>query len=233
MPTETKNLSLIPTLDKLLGGGLNPGSNILLYGEPLCGKKLLLMQYIYEGLRSQTPGIFVLTDFGYLEWKKRMKNSGWDIEMYEQNGMVQAIDCFSRQFEPSLKTGGNISFANGPAALSNISLHIAKIQDMIVQEFPQHRFALHSLSSLLEENDEQTFFRFLQFMTGRFRREGAISFFTLEKGMHDQKQVTMIEHLMDGIIEFENGKLRAKGIAGADESWYPYEVTLQGIKIKT
>lgn len=232
MPTEKKYMIGIPTLDGLLGGGLNPGSNILLFGEPLCGKKLILMQYIYEGLRSQTPGIFVLTDFGYQEWKNRMKNSGWDLNEYEKSGMVQAIDCFSRQFEPSLKSGGNISFANGPAALSNISLHIAKVQDMIVQEFPHHRFALHSLSSLLEENDEQTFFRFLQFMTGRFRREGAISMFTLEKGMHDSKQVKMIEHLMDGIIEFEDGKLRVRGFAGSDGKWHPYQITEQGLRVE-
>ena len=76
-----------------MGGGLPTQGNVLLFGDPLCGKKPLLMQFIYEGLKMNIPGIFVLTDFGFPEWKAMMGSSGWDTAKFEENGMLQVIDC--------------------------------------------------------------------------------------------------------------------------------------------
>ncbi len=226
----------IPTgivgLDEILGGGLPPQSNILLYGDPLSGKKPLGMQYVYEGLRMQIPGIFVLTDFSYLDWKSKMAHSGWDLEPFERTGMVQFIDCYSRQFDPSLADSGVVSYADSPAALSSISLQLARVQDQLVQSFDNHRLLFHSISSLLKETDSSTFFRFLQFMVGKFRREGATAMYTVEKGMHDEKDIKMIEHFMDGVIEFEDGKITARGLLGCRHGWQSYTVSEKGVEIR-
>ena len=222
----------VPGLDQILSGGLPPRSNILLIGEPLCGKKILAMQYIYQGLTEDTPGIFVLTDFGYADWRAKMAASGFDLSPYEQNGMVQCIDCYSRQLEPALQDEGVVSYAAGSAALSSISMHIARVQDELVKSFPTHRLAFHSLSSMLKETDSATFFRFMQFVVGKFRREGATAMYLMEKGMHDEKDVRMVEHLMDGVIEFEGGKLRIKGFGVSSETWYRYFITENGIIIR-
>lgn len=222
----------IEGLDEILGGGLPSQSNVLLYGDPMCGKKPLLMEYIYRGLESDIPGIFVLTDYGYTDWKAKMAFSGWDLTPYEKNGMVQVIDCYSRQFEPSLEDEGVVSYAENPAALSSISLHIARVQDQLIESFDSHRLAFHSLSSLLKETDSQTFFRFMQFIVGKFRREGATAMYGLERGMHDEKDVKMLEHLGDGIIEFEGGRIRVRGIPGSSDTWHNYVLTDKNIAIK-
>jgi len=222
----------VPGLDQILSGGLPPRSNILLIGEPLCGKKVLAMQYIYQGLTEDTPGIFVLTDFGYADWRDKMAASGFDLSPYEQTGMVQCIDCYSRQLEPALQDEGVVSYAAGSAALSSISMHIARVQDELIKSFPNHRLAFHSLSSVLKETDSATFFRFMQFVVGKFRREGATAMYIMEKGMHDEKDVRMVEHLMDGVIEFEGGKLRIKGFGVSSETWYRYFITDNGIIIR-
>ena len=64
------------------------------------------------------------------------------------------------------------------------------------------------------------------------RREGATAFYAMEKGMHDEKDVKMIEHLMDGVIEFEGGKISVRGLPGASATWHDYEVTDHGIEVK-
>ena len=69
----------IKSLDEILGGGLPMAGNVLLDGDPLCGKKPLMMQFVWEGLRMNIPGIFVLTDYGFAEWKTMMESSGWKI----------------------------------------------------------------------------------------------------------------------------------------------------------
>ncbi|MFH1306385.1 MAG: RAD55 family ATPase [Candidatus Micrarchaeota archaeon] len=228
------NLQKIPTnipgLDALFGGGLSPKSNILLYGEPMCGKKLLLMQFIYEGLRSNTPGIFTLTDFGYNEWKNKMQNLGWDLAPFEKNNTISIIDAYSRQFEPSIQSSEILHYVDSPSALSQISLTLTRITESIKSD--THRFSLHSLSSLLEETDEKSFYKFLQFIVGKFRKNNATAFYTMEKGMHDEKKVSMVEHLMNGVIEFEGGKIRVKGLAFANKDWHDYSVTQNGLQIK-
>ena len=128
---------LLPTgmksLDDIMGGGLPVQGNILLYGDPLCGKKPLMMQFIYEGLKMNIPGIFVLTDFGFAEWKGMMEGSGWGISQFEQNGMLQVIDCYSKQFNPSLVDEGIVTYVDGASDLSAISMQLSSLQDQIAQ----------------------------------------------------------------------------------------------------
>ncbi|PIT84205.1 hypothetical protein COU37_04630 [Candidatus Micrarchaeota archaeon CG10_big_fil_rev_8_21_14_0_10_45_29] len=226
----------IPTqisgLDSILGGGLFQGTNLLLHGSPLCGKKPLLMQFIYEGLRSDIPGVFVLTDFGYKEWKTKMASSGWDLAPFEKNGALHVIDCYSSQFEPSLQDEPHISHVPSPNALSAISLQLAKMQEKMGQNFGSYNLAFHSLSSLLEESTPSTFHHFLQFTAGKLRKSGATSIYSLELGMHDEKDVTMVEHIMDGVIEFQEGKVRIKGLEGASHNWHDYTIMPHGIEIR-
>lgn len=227
---------LLPTglksLDELLGGGLPISGNLLLYGDPLCGKKPLLMQFIYEGLRMNIPGIFVLTDYGFAEWKQMMHSSGWKIDEYEKNGLLQIVDCYSKQYDPSLVDEGIVTYVNGAEDLSAISMQLAGLQEQIVQIADNHRLGFHSLSSLLETNPHESVYRFMQFITGKFRRTGATAMYVMEKGMHDERHVRMVEHLMDGLIEFEEDKLRIRGLMGASTSWHQYEITGQGVHVK-
>jgi len=41
----------------------------------------------------------------------------------------------------------------------------------------------------------------------------------------------MVEHLMDGVIEFNDDKLRVRGMMGASDSWHKYELSDKGVKI--
>ena len=56
--------------------------------------------------------------------------------------------------------------------------------------------------------------------------------YAVEKGMHDEKDVRMLEHLMDGVVEFSEDKLHVRGLMGASPSWHQYEVGAKGIRIK-
>lgn len=226
LPTGIKNL------DDILGGGLPMQGNVMLYGDPLCGKKPLLMQFIHEGLKMNIPGILVLTDFGYQEWKGMMEASGWMLAEFEQNGMLQVIDCYSKQFSPSLVDEGIVTYVNGASDLSAISMQLSSLQEQIAQVADNHRVGFHSVSSLLETNTPESVFRFMQFISGKFRRAGCTAMYVVEKGMHDEKHVMMVEHLMDGVVEFNEDKLRVRGLMGASTSWHQYEIGANGIRIK-
>ncbi|MEM4554958.1 MAG: RAD55 family ATPase [Candidatus Anstonellaceae archaeon] len=231
MPSDLLLPTGIKNLDEILGGGLPMQSNIMLYGDPLCGKKPLLMQFVYEGLKMNIPGIFVLVDYGFEEWKSMMESSGWVLGQYEQNGLLQVIDCYSKQFDSSLEDEGIVSYLVGND-LSNISMSLSALQDQIAQIAENHRLGFHSVSSLLETNSPESVFRFMQFITGKVRRSGCTAMYVVEKGMHDEKHVRMLEHLMDGVIEFSEDKLKVRGLMGASSSYHHYEIGPNGLIIK-
>jgi KaiC/GvpD/RAD55 family RecA-like ATPase len=215
-----------------LGGGLPPAGNLLLYGDPLCGKKPLMMQFVYQGLRMNIPGIFVLTDFGFEDWRGMMAQSGWDITEFEESGLLQVVDCYSKQYNPKLVDSGIVTYVDGSSDLSAISMQLSGLQEQIAQISTNHRLGFHTVSSLLETNQPESVFRFMQFITGKFRRMGANAVYVVEKGMHDEKHVRMIEHLMDGVVEFNEDKIRVRGLMGASPYWHSYEIGADGIKIK-
>lgn len=222
----------IPSLDAIMGGGLPPQSNVLVYGEPLCGKKPLIMQYVYNGLAEGAPGIFVLTDYGIVEWANMMKQGGWNLESVKDQSLIHVVDAYSKQFEPGLEDNPNIAYVEHPSAISSLALHISSMQEGILKKSKEHRLAFHSISSLLEECEPKAVFNFLHFVTGKFRIAGATALYTMEKGMHSPAEVSMVEHLMDGIIEFEGESVKVKGLFGADGKTYAYKITPRGITIK-
>ena len=231
MPSDLVFPTGIASLDALLGGGVPTAGNILVSGDPLCGKKPLIMQFVYEGLKMNMPGIFVLTDFGFAEWKAMMASSGWATGPFESNGLLQVIDCYSKQYDPKLVDEGIVTYVDNGDDLSEISMKLSGLQEQIIQVAENYRLGFHTLSSLLETNDNESAFRFMQFISGKFRRSGATSMYVIEKGMHDDKQVRMMESLMDGVIEFSEDKVRVRGLMGSVQSWRKYEITQGGVKI--
>ena len=76
---------LLPTgssdFDRLLGGGIEEGSALLILGVPHCGKKPTLMNAAHsECCKNGRPVIFVLTDVGASAWQSMMKQGGWKCE---------------------------------------------------------------------------------------------------------------------------------------------------------
>jgi len=215
-----------------MGGGLPPQSNVLVYGEPLCGKKPLIMQYIYEGLAEGVPGIFVLTDYGVVEWANMMRQGSWNLEAVKDQGLIHFVDAYTKQFQPGLEDNPNIAYVEHPSAISSVALHISAMQEGIMKKHKEHRLAFHSISSLLEECEPKAVFNFLHYVTGKFRLAGATALYTMEKGMHSPTEVNMVEHLMDGIIEFEGESVKVRGVFGADAQIHAYKITPRGLTIK-
>lgn len=220
-------------LDIVLGGGLESPTNLLIYGSPMCGKRPLLMELLYNGMKQGIPALYLLTDFGYDDWKRMMEKTGESVDEYEKKGLVRVIDCYSKQFNLSLKDSGVVSYADSVSALSSISLKISRaVDELCEKECPlSFRVGVHSLSTLFETLPASSVFKFLQFIIGKFRNSGATVFFVMEEGMHDDKTVTMVRHLMDGVIEFEEDKLFVLGVIGADREKHNYKISSEGFEV--
>jgi archaellum biogenesis ATPase FlaH len=99
---------------------------------------------------------------------------------------------------------------------------LSDIEREFIRMSQTHRVIFNSLSTVLMYSNPQTVGRFLQVIIARVKKAGGSILLTLEEGMHDEKVIITIEHLMDAIIHVkkEEGKVlvRADGVPGA-EGW--------------
>lgn len=85
----------IPGLDEILNGGIPRRNVVLLSGGPGTGKSILSMQYIWNGLQVGEPGVYVVLEEHPVQLRLNMRNFGWDIRQYEQEGKFAIVDAFT------------------------------------------------------------------------------------------------------------------------------------------
>ena len=113
---------------------------------------------------------------------------------------------------------------------------VNEIAAEFLKDHKYYRLAFRSISTLVSYLDPNTVFRFLTPFSGRRKRERAVSFFTIDKGMHGEQEIQMIGSTMDGAIDFKvdqlNTMLAVKGICDVQSRAYVrYDASKQGISI--
>ncbi|MEM4390206.1 MAG: RAD55 family ATPase [Candidatus Micrarchaeia archaeon] len=199
----------VDALDKLLGGGIPAGASVLVYGHPLSGKRPLLMSFVYRGLKDGEPALLVLTDHSYQDWKMMMGWSGWRLEPFEKKGLVACVDASPAAFAAK-ELPPQVVRPDNPEALNALSIAITRASQALAGKGAP-RLVFSSLSTPLQKNDAPTLYRFLRFLKNKFREMGASVMYSLDIGMITEKDALMIEHLMDGVIEIGESKLRVRG----------------------
>jgi len=222
-------ISSIIGFDEIVGGGIKKGSMVLLHGPPFCGKKLLMMQFLYEQLKSSNKVIFILSDFGYKDFVNKMKNFKMDISAFEKNNSVFFIDAYSKLYEPLLQSTDTIKYVSAPSALSEISLSISKITESF--NLTNYFVGWHSLSGILSSTSPVSFFKFLSFEIAKFKKANATCLFTLEKNAHSKEHELGVERFMDGILDFSDSKIIVRGFETFDSTPHPYSINENGISI--
>ncbi len=87
----------IPTgivgFDNLVGGGLIPGSLVLVAGGPGAGKTTFCLQYLLSGARTGDKGMYVSFTETADELRRHSSTLGWlDIGSFEKKGIIRLID---------------------------------------------------------------------------------------------------------------------------------------------
>jgi len=192
----------------------------LIISPPLKGKKEFLYQYIKENLKNKNPIIYLLTDSSPEDIKKELvKNK---IYYGAKKGLLKFIDCYSQQAGNKVEEKEDIKRISGPLALNEISITLAKFEAELHKTNKTHKIIFDSLSTLLMYSNPRMVGRFLQTLVAKIKNAGGSILFTLEKGMHDKKDIVTIEHLMQAIIHVKkkNNKtlIKTEGIEGL-EKW--------------
>src|SRR2546428_373441 len=225
----------IPRLDDLLFGGIPFGTNASVYGPAYVGKEVLVSLFMAEGLKKGVPVLWILTDKGPTEVREEMAFALPGYEEYEKLGLVQYIDAYSKSMGAET-ADPNTTYIDEPtdhqAILKAVDARAAEWK----KKYPTYRLAFRSVSTLIAYLDPTTTFKFLQPFVGRRKRDKAVAFYVIEKGMHEEQEIQMLGSLMDGSIEFKVEQLKSflciKGICDVQSrGWIRYTYTKSSLSI--
>lgn len=83
----------IPGLDKLLGGGLTPGSVSVVSGPTGSGRSTLALQFLVQGARQYgDPGLYVVIEESRDSTYKNMSYKGWELAELENSKQLVFLD---------------------------------------------------------------------------------------------------------------------------------------------
>jgi KaiC/GvpD/RAD55 family RecA-like ATPase len=222
-------------LDDLLLGGIPFGSNVLIHGPPFIGKEIMIAQFVAEGLKKGVPCIWVITDKTPKDIREEMAPILSGYEEYEHRGLVKYIDSYSKSMGEAADDPYAI-FINEPTDHDGIMEATDKVAKEFKEKHKYYRLAFRSVSTLVAYSDPNTAFRFLNPFCGRRKREGAVSMYVIEKGMHGEQEIQMLGSIMDGMVDFKLDQLKSnfsiQGISDVQSrSYIRYTVGKHGLSI--
>ncbi len=194
MPTKTGP----DKLATLFKSGFPEKTTALLIGPPKSGKTLLGLQYLFAGLSADEYGVCIVTNNFPEDMVKRFRAFG-EADGFLKKGLMHFVDCYSAHAGVEKESTVFIIRVNGPTALTEIGIALAKILERIPKG-KKMRIILDSVSTLLIYNKPTIVAEFIQSLAGRTKSLNASAVFMLEDGMHDEKDMTMINSLLDAVI---------------------------------
>ena len=86
----------IPSLDRIIEGGLCRGDTIIVAGQPGTGKTTLGLQFLsYGALKCGENGVYASVIESADKLKRNAKRYGWDLDRLEKEGKMQIVSLQS------------------------------------------------------------------------------------------------------------------------------------------
>ena len=135
----------LPRLDTLLGGGLVPGTNLLITGPAGAGKTLLATRCLLALLEAGMTGMMFLFDEGRSTLLARCRGLGFDLQPWLDQGTLRL-----RQVDPAeLSPGEFIASVRDAVERDGVRALVFDSLDGFLQAMPGERFLMLQLHELL------------------------------------------------------------------------------------
>jgi KaiC/GvpD/RAD55 family RecA-like ATPase len=175
-----------------------PGTNVLVSGPPMSGKRSLSLDILASGTKQGEGSIIVTTKDG----ADRVLRDFESRTPYEDRP-VAVVDCVTRQQGVGdVRDDDRIKYTSSPVDMTGIGIKLSEFLQAFYQNqgIERNRVMVHSLSTLLMYADLQTVFRFLHVFTGRIQSVDGLGVFAIDDSAHDDQTMNTLKQLFDGII---------------------------------
>lgn len=202
--------------------GVRPGSTILISGPAMTGKEHLALDVLADGSRKGEGAVIMTTDDSadavIRDYRERVPN------LDERH--LGVVDCRGEGGRSTEQTpdGAYVQHLSAPSDLTGIGIGITKcVENLHNNGAERGRFALSSLSTMLNYTDKKTVFKFCHVLASRFDSYGYLGVFTVDSEAHDDQTLQVIKQSFDGMIEIRENdgrhEARALGFTSQPTDW--------------
>ena len=171
-----------------------PSHAVMVMAPPGEGKKELLVIAAIEHLRAGHKVVFITTERSPEEVKDTFSRFGFNLEGVEGRDFM-FIDIFSYSVQKKYDKGLSI---DNPANLNAITVNLDKARQKIGS--PLVVF-FDSISTLFIHTREQEIIKFFGTLISRLKANGETLCVSLQEGMHEDRTVAALKHMVDSVIE--------------------------------
>ena len=185
--------------DSALGGGFRRTDMILLFGPPGAAKYNFAFQYLAEGLRNSGAGLAVLSTMTVKEMRERLSKLGIKVQSCESKKRLMTIDWYSQKSRAIVGMEENGQVIVPSKDIANLDIAFTKALEGF-SFAPTSRAAVDVITPALNIYELADVTEFVQRQKSRFRERGMGSLFIVEEGAHDERVVSTLKHMADGVI---------------------------------
>ena len=179
-------------LFKLTGGAIQAPASILISGDSGAGTTTMGLQLLYRDLTAGKYCGLLSYDAFPAEIKRRMRDMGWDIAPFLENGHLKVLDIYSAL------AGVEGTTIREPTDFTEISIQTT---DIIEKAKGPLTLLLDSVTPMFNSAATKDCINFLQVIAAKVKNNGGIFIFTATKGSIPEEARLKIESLADGVIE--------------------------------
>lgn len=214
------------SMDGALPGGIleevEPGTNLLVSGPGMSGKRSLMLQLLASGA-AEGEGAMVVTTREPADTIRSEYRSATS----RQDAPIWVIDAVESGATP---TADRVSSVSSPGDLTGIGIEFSEFaRDAVNQGVDRIRVGFDSLSPLLMYSDLQRAFRFLHVFTSQIQTRDWVGVFVIDPDAHEDRAVNTVRQLFDGMIELRlagddgHREVRVRGLAAGPSEWTPLD----------
>ncbi len=232
----------IPLLDNALGEGFPDKTVIVLSGPPGSGFSIFAQQFLYYGLKNSENGIYFTSEESPSEVAQEMKFFGWEIEGYIKEKRLKFIDAYTPRYQSISKDEITEGYWTWDVGAAN-QLRVLFSEYIKNFENKRCRGIVDSFSYLLRVNKFDEMVDLFETVQLTIKKYGGVYFFLVVEGMHEEKIVSTINHMADGVIQFKINERGSKierymKILKLKRTIYssrliPYRIADMGIELET
>jgi circadian clock protein KaiC len=191
----------IPGLEFVLGGGMPEDSVYLLTGQPGTYYATFAQQAIYSHMSRKGKAVYYTSETSSTEIEQDTDLYGWNFQNFVEDGSL----LFLRPLPPSLQgLVGLMPRVPSEEFLNLSSSGLGVLTRDFLTRIKEDRWSVLNISYLMNQYTPQEINDLVLFWVNAVHKYGGVHFILMLQGAHDERQVTFLKNIVDGVLSFKS-----------------------------